>query len=93
MANFLSEAARHEFGYFSKSDRLNKVKVRIDRVEKMIAYFAVEEEREQDLYSLGMAKTEMFSTKMRVIYDVEASKVIASANRNAGPKKNMRSRS
>lgn len=80
-SNYLTEAARQEYGYFTRGDRVERVKVRLERVEKFIEYIKKEESQERDLYSLGMPEDEMFSFKAERSFNAEKQRVLKSAKR------------
>ena len=81
VSNFLVEAARKEYGLFVKNERVDRVRTRLARVERFIAYLQDEEHRERSLYSLAMPADDMFTTNCRKAFDVESERVLASANR------------
>lgn len=83
-SNYLIEAARQEYALFMKGDRVERVRVRLDRVDKFIAYLEYEEAQERDLYSLGMPTDEMFTYSARQSFDVERRRVLRSARRQPG---------
>ncbi|WP_336779101.1 hypothetical protein [Pantoea sp. USHLN256] len=80
-SNYLTEAARKEYHYFTSRDRIKRVEVRLERVEKFIQYIHLEELRERDIYSLGMPQDEMFSHKALDNFDSEKQRVMRSAKR------------
>lgn len=80
-SHYLTEAARTEYQFFTKGDRKERVKVRLERVEKFIEYIKSEETQERDMYSLGMPEDEMFSAKAEKSFAVEKQRVIKSAAR------------
>lgn len=82
-ANYLSEAARDEYRHFSQGERLRRVEIRLDRVDKFIEYLNQEELRERDLYSLGMPVSEMFTSETRKRFDEERQRALESAKRQA----------
>ncbi|PQV89211.1 hypothetical protein, partial [Cronobacter sakazakii] len=71
-----TEAARQEYGYFIRGDRIERVKVRLERVENFIDYIKKEEDQERDLYSLGMPEDEMFSFKAESSFNIEKERVL-----------------
>lgn len=85
-SNYLCEAARKEYSLFSKGDRLERVKVRLERAEHFIDYLGEEENREKELYSLDMPESEMFTYKIKASFEVEKVRVLKSASRQK-PKK------
>ncbi len=78
-SNYLTEAARKEYQYFIRGERVERVKVRLERVQKFIEYLKGEEYRERELYSLGMPENEMFSTKSETSFTTEKDRVLKSA--------------
>ncbi|MDU3569514.1 MAG: hypothetical protein E7F77_01655 [Serratia marcescens] len=80
-SNYLTEAARQEYGYFTRGERIDRVKVRLERVEKFIEYIKNEESHERDFYSLGMPEDEMFSFKAENSFKIEKQRVLKSAKR------------
>ncbi|WP_196489019.1 hypothetical protein [Burkholderia cepacia] len=80
-SNYLTEAARTEYNYFTRGERIERVKVRLERVEEFIKYIKSEEARERELYSLGMPEEEMFTTKAALSFDSEKSRVMRSAKK------------
>ncbi|WP_155741554.1 hypothetical protein [Burkholderia vietnamiensis] len=80
-SNYLTEAARKEYQFFTRGERVERVKVRLERVEKFIEYIKQEESREREMYSLGMPEDEMFSTKAEVSFTAEKDRVLRSAKR------------
>jgi hypothetical protein len=87
-SNYLVEAANEEYALFLKNERTSRVKTRLARVEKIVAYFSEEEQREKELYALGMPDKDMFTTKCRKTFEEERGRVLESAirqsNRRAG---------
>jgi len=83
VSNFLVEAARKEYQYFIKHQRLDRVKIRLSRVEKFIEYLKTEEQRERDFYSLGMPEEDMFTYKSSTAFEEERIRVIASAKKQS----------
>lgn len=81
VCNYLSEAARKEFKLFTKGERVERVRLRLERVDKFISYLEAEEARERDMFSLGMPTSEMFTTKMRASFETERARVLKSARR------------
>ncbi|ADU36672.1 hypothetical protein [Variovorax paradoxus] len=81
VSNYLTEAAKEEYSLFLKGERVERVKVRLERVEEFIKYLEEEEKRERDLYSLGMPVEEMFTSKIRATFDGEKNRVLRSAKR------------
>lgn len=85
-ANYLSEAARKEYGLFSKGDRLARIEVRLERVENFLNYLREEEYREKELYSLEMPENEMFTYKAIVGFNSEKNRVMRSAKKQDAKK-------
>ena len=81
VSNEIIEASRQEFGYFNRRERFERVKIRIGRVDSFIKYLEDEERREKEAFSLGMSKEDMFTTKMRTMYEIEKDRAIDSAKR------------
>nr|AMP34877.1 hypothetical protein pSinB_010 [Sinorhizobium sp. M14] len=88
VSNYLVDAARQEFDLFSKGERLDRVKIRLDRVEKFIEYLAEEEARERELYSLGMKEEDMFTFTLQKSFTDEKQIVQKSAERNSVQRSN-----
>ncbi|MES2190642.1 MAG: hypothetical protein V4454_10995 [Pseudomonadota bacterium] len=80
-SNYLTDAARREYALFSSGDRIGRVKVRLERVEKFIDYIKEEETRERELYSLGMPESEMFMFQAKSSFETEKLRVIRSAKK------------
>lgn len=89
--NQVVDAARREFGLFSRRERLERVKVRIERIGDFVMYLEEEEAREKELYSLGMADDDMFTYKIRNMYETERHRVLESARRQRHNYENHRS--
>lgn len=85
-SNYLCEAARKEYRLFSKGDRLERVKVRLERAEHFIEYLCEEESREKELYSLEMPESEMFTYKIKDNFKNEKVRVMKSAKRQQSKK-------
>lgn len=81
VSNYLTEAAKDEYSLFLRSERVQRVQVRLDRVEEFIKYLEGEEAKERELFSLGMPMEEMFTAKIRATFDGEKSRVLRSAKR------------
>lgn len=81
VSNYVAEAAKSEYEMFMKRDRLRRVELRLDRVEKFIEYLNREEARERELYSLNMPEEEMFTAKAKQIFGFEKARVLNSARR------------
>lgn len=80
-SNYLVEAARSEFEYFTKGQRQERVELRIERVKAFIEYLRSEELRERDFYSLGMPESEMFTARASEGYAAESVRVLKSLKR------------
>lgn len=80
-SNYLTEAARKEYQFFMRGERIERVRVRLERVEKFIEYIKSEEQREREFYSLGMPEDEMFSIKAEKSFTTEKNRVLKSAKR------------
>jgi GTPase SAR1 family protein len=80
-SNYLIEAAKKEYALFTKGDRLERIRVRLERVKIFIDYLNSEELRERDFYSLGMPENDMFTFKARDCFNSESKRVIQSARR------------
>ena len=80
-SNYLAEAAKDEYRFFTRGDRMERIKVRLNRVEKFIEYLIKEEAMERDLYSLGMPESEMFTFKANEVFTVEKVAVRKSASK------------
>lgn len=85
-SNYLCEAARREYRLFNKGDRLERVKVRLERAEHFIEYLCEEECREKELYSLEMPESEMFTHKIKDNFKNEKVRVMRSAKRQQSKK-------
>ena len=79
ISNYLTEAARCEYSYFNQAERVERIKVRLERVNEFIKYLQAEEIREKDLYSLGMPESEMFTFKAMFNFETERLRVLKSA--------------
>lgn len=88
VSNYLTEAAKDEYSLFIKGDRVQRVEVRLARVEEFIKYLESDEIRERDSYSLGMPLEDMFTAKIRVAFDSEKSRVLRSAKRQTSRRGN-----
>lgn len=83
VSNYLIEAAKTEYNLFTRNERVERVRTRLARVEQLINYLADEEVRERELYSLKQADDELFTSRCRVTFDAERSRVLTSASRQA----------
>ena len=81
--NYLAEAAKREYLLFTKKEKMERIKVRLERVEKFIDYLGQEESSERELYSLGMPEDEMFTYKAKQEFVKERTMVIASARKQS----------
>jgi len=84
VSNYLTAAAVKEYGLFTRGERVERVKTRLERVERFIAYLHEEECRERELYSLGMPKDEMFTAKCQAAFESEKTRVLTSAKKQIG---------
>lgn len=84
--NYLTEAARKEYSLFSRGESLERVKVRLERVEEFIKYLEIEELREKSIYNLDMPLNEMFSFKAMKEFNVEKTRVLKSARKQKSKK-------
>lgn len=87
VSNYLTEAARVEYNYFTKGERIERVRVRLERVEEFIKYIREEELRERELYSLGMPEDEMFTSKAALNFESEKARVLKSARKQGFKKR------
>jgi hypothetical protein len=92
VSNYLSEAARVEYGYFIKHQSLKRVEIRLERVECFNAYLRSEELREREMYSLGMPEAEMFTTRLLATFNTEKGRIKRSAEKQQIHRKNLRGR-
>jgi hypothetical protein len=92
VSNYLVEAARREYNYFTKGERVERVRVRLERVGHFLDYLKKEELREREFHSLGMPLNETFTSKALEIFEFEKTRVLASAiKQNTGkPGRRMR---
>lgn len=79
--NYLSEAAKSEYQLFLKNERVERVKVRVERVETFIRYLAREESREKELFRLTMREDEMFTFNMLSSFEAEKGNILRSARK------------
>lgn len=89
VSNYLSEAARVEYGHFTKRQSLKRVEIRLERVQRFNDYLRSEEARERQMYSLGMPEAEMFTTRLLARFDAEKDRILRSA-KETQRKKNSR---
>lgn len=80
-SNYLSEAARKEFRLFTQKDRLQRIEVRLERVEHFLEYLNEEELREREEYSLDMPESEMFTYQAKEGFSTEKARVMKSAKK------------
>jgi hypothetical protein len=92
VSSYLVEAAKQEYALFEKNERVLRVKTRLDRVDHFIKYLRNEELREKDLYSLGMRDDEMFTHKCVQTFEIESTRVLASAEKQTDKRKSEPSR-
>lgn len=92
VSNYLVEAARREYNFFIRGERVERVRVRLERVEHFLDYLHKEELREREFYSLGMPVNETFTSKALEIFEIEKTRVMASAKkqRTGQPGRRMR---
>ncbi|MDP2254999.1 MAG: hypothetical protein Q8K05_02900, partial [Polaromonas sp.] len=81
ISHYLTEAAKSEYSMFLDGDRVERVQVRLARVEEFIKYLEKEEIRERDIYSLGMPASEMFTALIKSNFEAEKRRVMKSAKR------------
>jgi hypothetical protein len=81
VSNYLVEAAKSEYALFIRSERVERVKTRLERVQQFISYLECEERRERELYGLGFPDEESFTFKCRTTFDVDRARVLASAEK------------
>jgi hypothetical protein len=81
VANYLVEAAKTEYGFFTKNQRVQRVETRLDRVEKFVSYLEGEEQRERETYNLAIADNDLFTSKCRQTFESERKRVLSSAQR------------
>ena len=91
-SNYLAEAARSEFRLFERGERTERVRKRLDRVEKFVAYLQSEEEREKETYGLVFPASEAFGTQCQASFDKERDAVLASAIRQGDKRRGGRKR-
>lgn len=84
-ANYLTSAAKKEYNLFTRRESLERIKVRLERVEYFINYLHEEEVREKELYSLDMPLSELFTSKAIAEFEREKTRVLKSAR--AQPKR------
>jgi hypothetical protein len=83
VANYLVEAAKTEYGFFTKNQRVLRVQARLARVEQFVSYLEREERRERETYSLAIADEDLFTFKCRETFENERTRVLSSAQRQA----------
>lgn len=84
VSNYLTAAAKKEYSLFNRGERVERVETRLERVERFITYLQEEEERERELYALGMPREEMFTSKCQTAFDAEKRRVLSSAKKQTG---------
>lgn len=89
-SSYLTEAAKKEYLMFSRGERVERIKVRLDRVDEFIKYLQLEEMREREIYSLGMPESEMFFSKARIDFTTERTRVLKSAQKQPVVKNGFR---
>jgi hypothetical protein len=92
VSNYLSEAARVEYGHFIKHQSLKRVEIRLERVGRFNAYLRIEESREREMYSLGMPEAEMFTTRLLATFEAEKDRIMRSAEKQQSKRRNLRGR-
>jgi len=90
VSGYLTTAALTEYGHFIQKERHERVRIRLDRVDKFLEYLHDEESRERDAYALGMPVEDMFCSRARAGFEVERGRVIRSLKRQRFGKKNGR---
>lgn len=80
-SNYLADAAKREYALFSRGERIERIKVRLERVENFISYLGKEESNERESYSLGMPESEMFTARAKLDFARERSAVLKSAKK------------
>ena len=81
VANYLVEAAKTEYGFFTRNQRVQRVETRLERVEQFVSYLEREEKRERDAYGLAIAEEDLFTFKCRETFENERARVLSSARR------------
>lgn len=81
VSNYLAEAAKTEYSFFNKHEKIERIKIRLDRVEKFLNYLYSEENLEREVYSLGMPVEEMFSYKAIQDFSKEKIEIMRSASK------------
>jgi hypothetical protein len=89
-SNYLSEAARIEYGHFIKRHSLKRVEIRLERVERFNSDLRGEELREREMYSLGMPEAEMFTSRLLAMFEAEKSRILRSAKKQEMSRKKSR---
>lgn len=80
-SNSISEAAKNEYNLFNRNEILKRLQVRLERVESFIAYLKAEEIQESELYGLGIADADLFSTRAFSSFEAEKARAMVSARR------------
>jgi hypothetical protein len=83
VSNYTSQAANEEYALFLRQERMDRVRVRLDRAEHFIRYLCDQERREREEYSLGVPDEELFTHKAVTTFEQEKTRVLASAARQA----------
>lgn len=86
-SNYLAAAAKREYHLFTTNDRIDRIKVRLERVDKFIGYLAQEEANERTLYSLGMPLDELFTYTARRSFAENKGAILRSASKQATKQK------
>lgn len=79
---------KDEYRLFNEHKRTERVEIRLNRVEALLKYLTEEELRENELYSLGASKSELFTTKAVESFERERVFVLASARRQQKKRRN-----
>lgn len=85
-SNYLTEAAKTEFSLFIKRERIERVQVRLKRVEEFIKYLNEEEKQEKELYSLSMPVEAMFTSKVMESFNKDKINILKSARKQRSDK-------
>ena len=79
--NYLIEAAKREYALFLRNERVERVKVRLERVETFIQYLKREELRERNIFGLNIPESEMFTHGILNSFEKDRSNVLRSAKK------------
>ncbi len=82
VSNYLVEAAKSEYGLFNQNERFERVKLRLERVDRFLQYLEKEEREERTFFGLRFPDEELFTFKCREAFKVESARVVASATKN-----------